>query len=250
MSSLNSQMVEVISGIRSEIKVDTEGKGSITKNGLCVLLGVSRNVLDDREMSKKLAQSLATLGFNNVRENFQNGIPDLAVACIIEYYAFDSRIKPINAQVLYRAFAAVGVRAWFQDVAGYEKPKPRTELERAKEAYEYMGKMIAVMEYASDKPGQERINNYAIDTDGKCLPGYITLEDVLSSSGRQYTAGERSAIGTYAAMAFRNLTGRKPEQVIKRYKDKSGKPQVTKVAAYPVDFLPIIQNAIELGFGS
>lgn len=34
MTDLNAQMVEVLSGIRSEIKVDAEGKGSITKYGL------------------------------------------------------------------------------------------------------------------------------------------------------------------------------------------------------------------------
>lgn len=250
MSSLNSQMVEVISGIRSEIKVDKEGRGSITRNGLCVLLGISRSNLSVQQMSKKMVEMLAGLGFEDVQQMFENGIPDVAVECIISYYAMDAQRTTERAKILYRAFAAVGVRAWFQDVVGYEKPKPRTELEKAREAYEYMGQMIAVMEYASDKPGQERINNYAIDTEGKCLPGYLTLEDVLATQNREYSAGERSAIGAYTAMAYRNLTGKRPEQVIKRYKDKSGKPQVTRVAAYPVDFLPVIQNAIELGFGS
>lgn len=250
MSNLNSQMSEVISGIRSEITVNTDGQGSISKRGLATLIGISRSVLGVDRMPKKLVETLTAKGFLGVDRNLSNGIPDVAVQCIIEYYALDAQVKSDVALVLFRAFAAVGVRAWFQDVAGYEKPKPRTELERAKEAYEYMGKMIAVMEYAHNKPGQERINNYAVDSEGKSLPGLMTLDDVLGTVNREFTKEERCAIGMYSATAYRNLTGQKPEQVIKRYTDKTGKPQVTRVAAYPVDFLPVIQNAIELGFGS
>lgn len=214
------------------------------------MLGISRSVLGVDRMPKKLVETLTAKGFLGVDRNLSNGIPDVAVQCIIEYYALDAQVKSEVALVLFRAFAAVGVRAWFQDVVGYEKPKPRTELEKAKEAYEYMGQMIAVMEYATDKPGQERINTYAIDTEGKCLPGYLTLEDVLTSTGKDYDRHERAAIAMYTSTAYRNLTGKKPEQVVRRYKDKSGKTQTRKVPAYPVDFLPVIQNAIELGFGS
>lgn len=51
-------------------------------------------------------------------------------------------------------------------------------------------------------------------------------------------------------MGYRNLTGNKPAQTVKRYVDKSGKQQTAPIACYPVDFLPVIENAIELGFGS
>ena len=250
-SNLNSQMIEVLQGIRSEITVDKEGKGSITKNGLVNLLGISRSLLDVREMSKKLAESLTELGFNDVRRKFENGVPDIAVECIIGYYALDAQKTSEVAKTLYRAFAAVGVRAWFQEVTGYEKPKPQTELERAKQAYEYMGKMIAVMEYAADKPGQERINNFATTSeDEKLLPGFLTLEDVLARYDRDFSNDERRGMGMYASTAYRNLTGKKPTQAVKRYVDKSGKQQTAHVACYPVDFLPVIENAIELGFGS
>jgi len=122
-------MVEVLKGIRSEISVDKEGKGSITKYGLCQLLGISRSNLDVQQMSKKLVEMLTELGFEDDRRTFENGVPDIAVG-------------------------------------------------------------------------------------------------------------------------YRNLTGKKPAQAIKRYVDKSGKQQTAHVAAYPLDFLPIIENAIELGFGS
>lgn len=44
--------------------------------------------------------------------------------------------------------------------------------------------------------------------------------------------------------------GKAPTKVKKQYVDKSGKPQTTYVPAYPLDFAPIIKNAIELGFSS
>ena len=250
-NNLNSQMTEVLQGIRSEISVDTEGKGSITKNGLCVLLGISRSALSRSEFSKKLAEKLTPLGFERARFFDEDYVSDVLVSGIIEYYSFDANQISENAKTLFRAFAAVGVRAWFQDVAGYEKPKPQTELERAKQAHEYMGKMIAVMEYAADKPGQERINNFAIDPENeKALPGFITLDDVLARYDREFNNDERRAIGMFSAVGYRNLTGKKPAQTVKRYVDKSGKQQTAPIACYPVDFLPVIENAIELGFGS
>lgn len=251
ISNLSSQMVEVLQGIRSEITVDKEGEGSITRNGLCVLLGISRSNFSVQQTSKKLVERLTELGFEDVQQMFEKGIPDIAVECIISYYAMDAQRTSEKAKTLYRAFAAVGVRAWFQDVTGYEKPKPQTELERAKQAYEYMGKMISVMEYAADKPGQERINNFAVNPENeKLLPGFLTLDDVLARYSREFSNDEKRAIGMYSATAYRNLTGKKPSQTTKRYVDKSGKQQTAQIACYPVDFLPVIENAIELGFGS
>lgn len=251
VSQLNSQMIEVLQGIRSEITVDKDGKASITRNGLCVLLGISRSNFNVQQMSKKLIEMLAELGFGDVQRMFENGVPDIAVECIISYYAMDAQRISEKAKVLYRAFAAVGVRTWFHDVVGYEKPKPQTELERAKQAYEYMGKMIAVMEYAADKPGQERINNFAISPDNdKTLPGFLTIDDVLARQNREFNNDEKRAIGMFAAVGYRNLTGKKPAQTVKRYVDRSGKQQTAHIACYPIDFLPVIENAIELGFGS
>lgn len=243
-------MVEVLQGIRSEITVDHDGKGSITKYGLANLLGISRSVLNGDRMAKKLAERLDAKGLFDGDRDFKSGVPDVAVECIIDYYAFDAQNKSEKALTLYKAFAAVGIRAWFQDVVGYEKPKPQTELERAKQAYEYMGKMISVMEYAADKPGQERINNFATTENEKLLPGFLTLDDVLARYDREFNNDERRAMGMYASTAYRNLTGKKPAQTVKRYVDKSGKQQTAPIACYPVDFLPVIENAIELGFGS
>jgi hypothetical protein len=248
---MNAQLTEVLTGIRSEITVDVEGKGSITRNGLCVLLGISRSSFRVDRPTKKLAESLSQAGFAYDDIFTGDVIPDMAVGCIIEYYAFDANQTSDVARTLFRAFSAIGIRAWFQDVTGYQQTKPQTELERAKLAYEYMGKMIAVMEYASDKPGQQRINDYAVHKDSQALPGYITLRQVLINKGLDFNHKDKSAIGMYISTAYRNLTGKAPVTVAESWKDGSGKYVYRrKVPSYPLDFLPVIGNAIELGFGS
>jgi hypothetical protein len=51
-------MVEVLQGISSEITVDKEGKGSITKYGLANLLGISRSLLNGDRMAKNWLKEL------------------------------------------------------------------------------------------------------------------------------------------------------------------------------------------------
>lgn len=250
MTNLNSQLTEVLQGIRSEIKVDTDGKASITRNGLCVLLGISRSTFSVSRFPQKLAESLTAIGFIDVSRSFEQGVPDIAVACVIEYFSFDAQKVSENAKVLYRAFAAVGVRAWFQEVVGFEKPKPVSKLEGYKEAQKAMTELITLMEYASNKPGLENIHTFALEADSTALSGLITVDDIMAQATTEYSHRERSIIGMYVSTAYRNLTGKVPEKVKKRSIDKSGKPQTTWVPAYPLDFAPIIENAIELGFGS
>lgn len=250
MTNLNSQLAEVLQGIRSEIKVDTEGKASITKYGLAKLIGVSKDNLIGDRIAKKLAEMLTELGFELGDRMFENGVPDVAVAGIIKYYALYAQRTTENAKILLDAFSAVGIRAWFQEMVGFEKPKPLTKLEGYKEAQKAMEELITLMEYASNKPGLENIHSFALEADSNALSGLITVDDIMARTNTQSSHRERSIIGMYSSAAYRNLTGKAPNKVKKRSIDKSGKPQTTWVPAYPLDFAPIIENAIELAFGS
>ena len=250
MTNLNSQLTEVLQGIRSEIKVDADGKASITKYGLAKLIGVSKDNLIGDRMAKKLAEMLTELGFGLGDREFEKGVPDIAVACIIKYYALYAQRTTDNAKILLDAFSAVGIRTWFQEMVGYEKPKPVSKLEGYKEAQKAMTELITLMEYASNKPGLENIHNFALEADSTALPGLITVDDILTQMKTTFTGNERSVIGMYCSTAYRNLTGKAPTKVKKQYVDKSGKPQTTYVPSYPLDFAPIIKNAIELGFSS
>lgn len=250
MTNLNSQLTEVLQGIRSEIKVDTDGKASITKYGITKLIGVSKDNLIGDRMAKKLAEMLTELGFELGDREFENGIPDIAVACIIKYYALYAQRTTENAKILLDAFSAVGIRTWFQEMVGYEKPKPVSKLEGYKEAQKAMTELITLMKYASNKPGLENIHNFALEADSTALPGLITVDDIMAQTDAVYSHRDKSVVGMFASTAYRNLTGKKPAQVVKRYVDKSGKPQTTYVPGYPLDFAPVIKNAIELGFSS
>jgi hypothetical protein len=250
VTNLNSQLTEVLQGIRSEINVDTEGKASITRYGLCQLLGIRQDNLIVERMAKKLAEMLTELGFGVVEREFKNGIPDIAVACIVKYYALYAQRTTENAKILLDAFSAVGIRAWFQEMVGFEKPKPLSKLEGYKEAQKAMEELITLMEYASNKPGLENLHNFALEADNTALSGLITVDDIMAQMDTTFTHRERSVIGMYTSTAYRNLTGKAPAKVKKQSVDKSGKPQTTYVPAYPLDFAPLIKNAIELGFSS
>lgn len=69
----------------------------------------------------KLAEKLMQLGFKG-----DSLIPDIAVAVCIEHYAFDAgRYCTEVARNNYRSFAAIGIRAAFQQALGYVPRKYR-----------------------------------------------------------------------------------------------------------------------------
>jgi hypothetical protein len=116
----------IVHQIRTEIKVDKEGKGICSIRGVARLADVSVSTLIesfsmDRINTSKLAQSLIQQDFNPFGFSL-NGVPDMAVAGILEYYAFDAgKHCKSQAQLVYRAFSRIGVRAWMQDISGYKK---------------------------------------------------------------------------------------------------------------------------------
>jgi hypothetical protein len=120
----------IVHQIRTEIKVDKEGKGVCSIRGAARLADVSessiRRALEGAVLEpSKMATFLIGQGFEGaVLEIFnQTGIPDMVVGAILEYYAFEAgRYCNEQAKLVYRAFARIGIRAWMQDISGYQKP--------------------------------------------------------------------------------------------------------------------------------
>jgi hypothetical protein len=122
----------IIHQIRSEIKVNpSNGHGTCSIRGTARLGKISISTLveslqtGDRIKPSKLCQYLIRQGFDSDRIiNFgKTGIPDLAVAAILEYYAYEAGERSTKqAMLVCRAFLRVGVRSWMQDLAGYQKP--------------------------------------------------------------------------------------------------------------------------------
>ncbi len=55
-------------------------------------------------------------------------IPDVAIAIILEYYAYDAgRYCTKQARLVCRSFNTIGIRAWIQDKLGWTKPPSNSE---------------------------------------------------------------------------------------------------------------------------
>jgi hypothetical protein len=126
MSSLEyiSQQIE------QEIRVDESGKGFATIAGVAKLAGVSRQALSKavNVSDSKLAETLTASGFDPV--NFsKDGIPDIAISEILDYYAYDAGKRcTAEARMACKVFRTIGVRAWIQSV---KKWSPQQEKEKA-----------------------------------------------------------------------------------------------------------------------
>jgi hypothetical protein len=115
--------------IKPEFSLNSEGKATISIRGAARLLAVSDSSLVESfntfgsEKSSKLATKLAIKGFQPLGFSTE-GIPDVAFAEIAEYYAMDAGKRCTQqAKMVYKAFAAIGVRTWIQSELGWQQPQ-------------------------------------------------------------------------------------------------------------------------------
>ncbi|MBC1221433.1 hypothetical protein GNF10_24120 [Nostoc sp. UCD121] len=124
------EIVEIIEQIKQEIQVNANGQGKASVRAAARLAGVDekaiRSSLDSAELKpSRLAIILAEHGFHpaELREWKTNGIPDIAIAIILDYYAHEAgRYCTKQARLVCKAFNTIGVRAWIQDILGWVKP--------------------------------------------------------------------------------------------------------------------------------
>lgn len=136
---MNNKLSEVISQIKSEISVNAEGKATFSIRATARICDVSMQTLSkqfidatssaDNCKLSKLTETLLNNGF--ISDNLKNfaitGIPDLAVAIIIEYYAFEAKqYCTEQAKLVYRVFANIGIRSWAQEITGWTKKEVAT----------------------------------------------------------------------------------------------------------------------------
>ena len=117
-------LAQTLESLKSEITVNENGIGYVSIRGVARLAGVKHSTLIESFSSgrisvSKLQQSLIDKGFNVVAFS-ETGIPDKALACILEYYTFDAGKRCTEiAELSYRAFATIGIRYWLQKSVGY-----------------------------------------------------------------------------------------------------------------------------------
>ena len=131
-------LAQTLESLKSEIKVDFNGRGFVSIRGAARLAGLDHSTLvkafsSGGNSESKLAQSLIKKGFT--LGTFQSqGIPDKALACILEYYTFDAGKRCTEtAELSYRAFAAIGVRSWLHKSVGYVEPQRKSRAKRDKQ---------------------------------------------------------------------------------------------------------------------
>lgn len=119
----------IIRQVEKEIRVDATGKGFASIAGTARLCGVAKSTLSEAfgKSTGKLCQTLTIQGFEPVSFS-ETGVPDIAVALIVSYYANKAGERCTEeARLVNDALLSVGVRSWMQQVTGWEKSTTRSD---------------------------------------------------------------------------------------------------------------------------
>lgn len=130
-------LADVVEQIKSEIEVDSRGKGKASVRAAARLADVSDTALRKAFSSanlepSELAKKLMEQGFDaaNLSQWLNHGIPDIAIAFILEYYAFEAgRYCTEQARLACKAFIATGIRIWMQKIKGWQEPTSQAQEE-------------------------------------------------------------------------------------------------------------------------
>ncbi|HEY9799439.1 MAG TPA: hypothetical protein V6D25_03695 [Leptolyngbyaceae cyanobacterium] len=122
------EIAQIIEQVKEEIEVDASGQGKASMKGTARLAGVSDKAIGKALESanlepSKLALMLMEHGFDAANLTFwrTNGIPDIAIAIILDYYGYEAgRYCTKQAKLICRAFKTIGIRAWMQNITGWK----------------------------------------------------------------------------------------------------------------------------------
>jgi P63C domain len=126
---MNFSLETVEFQIASEIRVNAEGKATFSLRAVARMADVSVSSISEgvRLETSKLAVFLESRGLEGVRLGAfgLDGVPDIAAALILEYYAYEAgRYKTEQASQVFRAFAATGIRAYAHKLTGWKQEQP------------------------------------------------------------------------------------------------------------------------------
>ncbi len=111
--------------IKAEFTINSDGSTVTSIRGAARLAGVNEKALryqfsTAEKSAPKLAQKLMEHGFNPA-EFSRNGITEVALSVILEFYSFDAGARCTEqARFVYRAFASIGIRVWLQEQLDYQ----------------------------------------------------------------------------------------------------------------------------------
>ena len=133
---MTNTIVSIPDEIRNEFRIDPDGKAFVSIRGAARIADINDKTLGDSLKTaagitnienpqtpsgkgveaagisvSKLAQSLIDAGFSP-GDFAKTGIPDIALALILKYYAYKARRTTEQAERFYDAMCAVGIRTW------------------------------------------------------------------------------------------------------------------------------------------
>ncbi len=140
---MTNNIVSIPDEIRNEFRISADGKAFVSIRGAARLADIDHKTISDSlktgggiSTSKnpqspsgkgfegggisasKLAQSLIDAGFSP-GDFAKTGIPDIALALILKYYAYKAKRTTEQAERFYDAMSAVGIRTWIQQQLGW-----------------------------------------------------------------------------------------------------------------------------------
>lgn len=131
-----SSLTQIIEEIRNELRIESNGTAYCSIRGAARLIDIDESVLryqlnlTNKTAGKnlpKLAESIVEQEFD-MREFTQIGIPDLALAEIVYYYAHEAgKSCTKQAKLADKAFRALGIRAWIHEELGWRMTPPSQE---------------------------------------------------------------------------------------------------------------------------
>ena len=130
---MSLSLAQITDNIKSEIKIDSEGRGFVSIRGVARLAGInasniSRSFDSVATVPTKLANFLLQHGVDSVAmTNFSTtGVPDIVVGMIVSYYANQAGLHCTDtAKMVVLGLIAVGVRTWCRELTGYTEPVPQ-----------------------------------------------------------------------------------------------------------------------------
>jgi hypothetical protein len=127
--SIMSQIEQVVKQIQSEFRVNPNGQVFTSIRGAARLADIDESSIRTAlhsagQKPSRLAEFLIQEGFEGAEliSWVTTGIPDIALALILEYYAHEcqERYRSEQAKLCCRAFNSIGIRDWVKKSIGWE----------------------------------------------------------------------------------------------------------------------------------
>lgn len=177
--------------------------------------GISKTLKSAADLQPRpLAVFLVAQGFEgaDLSEWAVTGIPDTALALILEYYAYEAqeRYRSQQAKLCCRAFNSIGIRTWIQKSIEWEKPQSKAiapELEVAREVAEIYTSLSDYNPRIAQLLVDSRVNRFMGQA---ALPG--TMEtwkgavEIAEDLGFQTNHRNRSKLGKHVKSIVGHLS--------------------------------------------